>query len=81
MLAAGYAWNRGNQNRLAQFPDVVSEPDAMGAGFTRRIHTLDVIGGGGKTKKRTPFSMAEKLLLLAIIALVAIAVAGRVLAR
>jgi hypothetical protein len=26
----------------------VSEPDAMGAGFTRRIHPLDVIGGGGR---------------------------------
>jgi hypothetical protein len=25
-----------------------SEPDAMGAGFTRRIHPLDVIGGGGR---------------------------------
>jgi hypothetical protein len=24
MLASGYAWNRGNQNRLAQFPDVVA---------------------------------------------------------
>jgi hypothetical protein len=24
----------------------VSEPDAMGAGFTRRIHPLNVIGGG-----------------------------------
>jgi hypothetical protein len=35
---------------------------------------------GAKTKKRTPYSMAEKLLLLAIITLVAIAVLGRVLA-
>jgi hypothetical protein len=26
----------------------VSEPDAMGAGFTRRTHPLDVIGGGGR---------------------------------
>jgi hypothetical protein len=26
----------------------VSEPDAMGAGFTRRIHPLDVIGGSGR---------------------------------
>jgi hypothetical protein len=25
-----------------------SAPDAMGAGFTRRIHPLDVIGGGGR---------------------------------
>jgi hypothetical protein len=24
MLAAGYAWHRGNQNRLAQFPHVVA---------------------------------------------------------
>jgi hypothetical protein len=26
----------------------VSEPDAMGAGFTRRIHSLNVIGGSGR---------------------------------
>jgi hypothetical protein len=25
-----------------------SEPDAMGAGYTRRIHPLEVIGGGGR---------------------------------
>jgi hypothetical protein len=29
MLAAGYAWNRGNQNRLAQFPDVVARVEEI----------------------------------------------------
>jgi hypothetical protein len=28
--------------------DSTSAPDAMGAGFTRRIHPLNVIGGGGR---------------------------------
>jgi hypothetical protein len=29
MLAAGYAWNRGNQNRLAQFPHVVARVEEI----------------------------------------------------
>jgi hypothetical protein len=29
MLAAGYAWNRGNQNRLAQFSDVVARVEEI----------------------------------------------------
>ena len=34
---------------------------------------------GAKTKNQTPYSLTEKLLLVAIIALVAIAVQGRLL--
>jgi hypothetical protein len=29
MLAAGYAWNRGNQNRLAQLPDVIARVEEI----------------------------------------------------
>jgi uncharacterized OB-fold protein len=36
---------------------------------------------GAKTRKRTPYSVAEKLLLVTIIVLVVLAVVGRVLAR
>jgi hypothetical protein len=29
MLAAGYSWHRGNQNRLAQLPDVIARVEEI----------------------------------------------------